>query len=138
MIIEIPDENSIIKWKYNDKDEWKSSEISELIKAYELFRNSEQVKGDKVKNMSNEEAIKNIVAYIYFNIEDIPEEVGKAFDVAITVLKERPQGEWIDKGEDMMIRWKCSECGRNDNHIYNFCPNCGADMRQEEKNEVTN
>lgn len=82
MIIEIPDENSIIKWKYNDKDEWKTAEISELIKAYELYA--------------------------------------------------RPKGEWVDKGEDMMIRWKCSECGRNDNHIYNFCPNCGADMRREE------
>lgn len=35
MIIEIPDDNSIIKWKKNDKDEWKSAEISDLIKAYE-------------------------------------------------------------------------------------------------------
>ncbi|MBR2248777.1 MAG: hypothetical protein IJ880_17485 [Bacilli bacterium] len=31
MIIEIPDDNSIIKWKYNDKDKWKVAEI----KAYE-------------------------------------------------------------------------------------------------------
>ena len=35
MIIEIPDDNSIIKWKYNDKDDWKIAEISDLIKAYE-------------------------------------------------------------------------------------------------------
>ena len=35
MIIEIPDDNSIVKWKYNDKDEWKVAEISDLIKAYE-------------------------------------------------------------------------------------------------------
>ena len=38
-------------------------------------------------------------------------------------------GEWIDKGEDYMIRWTCSNCGRRDTHIYNFCPDCGADMR---------
>lgn len=44
--------------------------------------------------MNKEEAIKNIVSYIYF-AEDIPEEVGKAFDVAITALKEKPHGEWI-------------------------------------------
>lgn len=35
MIIEIPNENSIVKWKNNDKDEWKAAEISDLIKAYE-------------------------------------------------------------------------------------------------------
>lgn len=35
MIIAIPNENSIIKWKNNDKDEWKYAEISDLIKAYE-------------------------------------------------------------------------------------------------------
>ena len=35
MIIEIPNENSIIKWKNNTYDEWKVAEISDLIKAYE-------------------------------------------------------------------------------------------------------
>lgn len=55
MIIEIPDENSIIKWKYNDKDEWKSAEISELIKAYELFGNTEQVKGDLISRSALKE-----------------------------------------------------------------------------------
>ena len=38
-------------------------------------------------------------------------------------------GKWIDKGEDYMIRWTCSNCGRRDTHIYDFCPDCGADMR---------
>lgn len=35
MIIEVPDDNSIVRWKKNDKDEWKSAEISDLIKVYE-------------------------------------------------------------------------------------------------------
>lgn len=35
MIVEIPDDNSIVKWKKNDKDDWKSAEISDLINAYE-------------------------------------------------------------------------------------------------------
>ena len=34
MIVEIPDDNSIVKWKMNDDDEWKTAEISDLIKAY--------------------------------------------------------------------------------------------------------
>ena len=44
-------------------------------------------------------------------------------------VRENVRGEWIDRGKDMTIRWQCSECGRKDMHIYNFCPNCGADMR---------
>lgn len=38
MIIEIPDDNSIVRWRYKDykdDEEWKSAEISDLIKAYE-------------------------------------------------------------------------------------------------------
>ena len=35
MIIEIPDGNSIVKWKYKDDEEWKRAEIYDLIKAYE-------------------------------------------------------------------------------------------------------
>lgn len=40
-------------------------------------------------------------------------------------------GRWIDRGKDMCIRWKCSECGRKDTHIYNYCPDCGALMIDE-------
>ena len=34
MIIEIPDDNSIIKWKYKDTDDWTTTEILDLINAY--------------------------------------------------------------------------------------------------------
>lgn len=34
-------------------------------------------------------------------------------------------GKWIDKGH---YRY-CSVCNYNNPHIYNYCPNCGADMR---------
>lgn len=35
MIIEITDNNSIVRWRYKDNENWKSAEISDLIKAYE-------------------------------------------------------------------------------------------------------
>ena len=43
MIIEIPEDNLIVKWKKNDKEDWKYAEISDLIKAYE-----ERPQGDKI------------------------------------------------------------------------------------------
>ena len=46
---------------------------------------------------------------------------------------EPKHGRWIDRGKDMCIRWKCSECGRKDTHIYNYCPDCGANMREVEE-----
>lgn len=46
--------------------------------------------------------------------------------------------EWIDRSDGGRIRYpfweryECSKCGaRSDNT--NFCPNCGADMREGEK-----
>lgn len=49
---------------------------------------------------------------------------------------ERKRGTWIDLGKDRAIRWQCSECGRKDTHIYNYCPDCGSDNREESDNEV--
>ena len=52
---------------------------------------------------------------------------------------ERPQGEWIREIHpyDKAYRLKCSVCGKwggltdeGYNHEFNFCPNCGADMRK--------
>lgn len=49
----------------------------------------------------------------------------------------RQQGKWI---YTKYYNWNCSECGKNptigmgyvQNHkeLFNFCPNCGADMRK--------
>ena len=48
----------------------------------------------------------------------------------------RPQGEWIkDEEHSITIEmFKCSICGcwGGANH-FNFCPNCGADMRGEKE-----
>ncbi len=79
MIIEIPDDNSIIKWKAVGEEDWNYAEISDLIQAYE----------------------------------------------------ERQQGEWIRRSE----RWyACSNCGLGFIgvclHGFNFCPHCGAYMRE--------
>lgn len=62
------------------------------------------------------------------------------FDRIDRVLKERerPHGEWTSNGNDLEAI--CSVCGEalpcSDEYDYetNFCPNCGADMREGESN----
>lgn len=49
-------------------------------------------------------------------------------------------GRWIEFETDWPPRRnRCSECGYTTNpwlaHVYNFCPNCGADMREPSKEE---
>lgn len=64
--------------------------------------------------------------------------------IKAVVINERPHGEWIDKDYGIGKCWAtCSECGESTNgeaqdHGFgydysfpNFCPNCGADMREE-------
>ena len=43
---------------------------------------------------------------------------------------ERKTGRWIDKSGGMASSWNyCSVCGNQQIYRYDFCPNCGADMR---------
>lgn len=42
-----------------------------------------------------------------------------------------PKGHW----EDCSNGWMCSNCNRDVSNESNFCPNCGADMRESEEGE---
>ena len=47
-------------------------------------------------------------------------------------------GEWIDRNGNSVFpfweRYECSKCGAKSENT-NFCPNCGADMREEGEQE---
>lgn len=68
------------------------------------------------------------------------DQVHFAINDAPTVDIDRPQGEWIEEyhGNGWNDYWDytCSNCGKKyekaDTVLYkaNFCPNCGADMRE--------
>ena len=47
-------------------------------------------------------------------------------------VRENVKGEWIEQEDDYYHYWECSECGFGVglDDIRNYCPNCGADMRQ--------
>lgn len=133
MIIEIPNENSIVKWKNAEKDEWKVAEISDLIKAYERPP-SEPEKVLVASVTFDEDKLKEIVE------TEVIEKI-KSGDLVIR-SEERPTGEWIygedDCGQD---GWFCSECGffvpwyyqyyeKDIDFIrdYKACPHCLAEM----------
>jgi hypothetical protein len=49
-----------------------------------------------------------------------------------TIDPERKKGKWIDKSGGIEGAWNyCSVCGEQAIDLYDFCPNCGADMRGE-------
>lgn len=81
------------------------------------------------------------------NFDELPEskaallEMIRNFDPAD--VKPVVRGEWIE-GEYVgevgdEIKWHCSSCGfavLSDEHpAWRFCPDCGADMRKEAKDE---
>ena len=69
-------------------------------------------------------------------IEDFMPEAKAWLNDALSIDIEPRRGEWktsnLPKGE---MKY-CSECGFGqyikDERTYNFCPNCGADMRERE------
>ena len=53
---------------------------------------------------------------------------------------ERKKGKWIGEPKDgieaMFFKPKCSVCGFESAEVKNYCPNCGADMRGEDDEQV--
>ena len=106
--------------------------------------------------IEREDAIKALrVAYFDKRIQsakDDPCVIDAMTDWAIRQIKAipsaRPKGEWVEREvfEDAVINeWqsaRCSECAKYHTTPYmyyfdnfNFCPNCGADMRGERADE---
>lgn len=83
--------------------------------------------------MTREEIIESLENIKYINAYHRCRE-GIAIDKAIELLKEPEQkkGQWeeIRNAYGEIEGWTCT-CGREVKCKYNYCPNCGADMRGE-------
>ena len=104
-------------------------ENEEAITILEVYRDDAVVKAIKYKGLDETQELTK------FNWDIV-----RAFNMAIKALK-RPHGEWLDNstliissicGSLGISSKSCSVCHRvqTDTFINNFCPNCGADMRE--------
>ena len=51
-----------------------------------------------------------------------------------TIEPERKKGKWIVSHIPDSMLWECNQCGFDCGaHSFNYCPNCGADMRGAKK-----
>lgn len=85
--------------------------------------------------MTRDEAIKILSNRDSFGIpKGYTSGYAEAIDMAIKSLKSWDEGavhgKWIDKGHGNI--YACSKCGEMWLGVggYNYCPNCGADMRE--------
>jgi len=82
--------------------------------------------------MTREEAIE----CLNFQNEKFFGGQSEVLKMAVSALSEnkgedRPKGHWIYLNGVWPYRWECDQCGSLSKLNFNFCPDCGVDMRGE-------
>ena len=78
---------------------------------------------DKAKGIKNEDTLNGLCGAIAI-LFDLP-----------SVIPQEKTGHWIDRSDGGRIKYpwmeahECDKCGEYGSAAWNFCPNCGADMR---------
>ena len=86
-----------------------------------------------IENLPSAQPESICVAKVTMTDEQVKEAFEKATCQILAVQPERKKGKWIDKSGGIEGAWNyCSVCGEQAIDLYDFCPNCGADMRGEQ------
>lgn len=86
--------------------------------------------------MTRFEAIEHLKNIAIYSVQDgYTDGARQALDMAIKALEEpeRKKGEWITY-RYLRENWsecECDQCHKYVKVAYDYCPNCGADMRGE-------
>ena len=80
--------------------------------------------------MTNEEAIRNITAYVYMECLNMPEQVIKALAMASKALERQipKKPAYIKEHNVIYFDWRCPCCQReyaNSSHGIAYCVDCG-------------
>lgn len=91
--------------------------ISRSFVLKQIFEEQEKLKTDNDDLWEQNKAYFKGLAYANRLIIDAP-----------TV--EQPQGKWISQEDDdlKISDYRCNKCGRYQDDITNYCPDCGAKM----------
>lgn len=83
-----------------------------------------------MKYISQEAAIENAIAQMRISkSEECMRE--RLLNLETIDVREVKRGRWITKPYMMGNTQYCSCCDENYGRKYNYCPNCGADMREK-------
>lgn len=88
---------------------------------------SAENKGDLISRQAVMECFKKWRPYMATRLCEFEKEL-TAIPSVENKGEDRPKGHWI-YWSGSPFRWECDKCGGLFKTDFNFCPNCGADMR---------
>lgn len=105
--------------------------IDALLRRSEISNDSDTIsRQDAIKTINNVRDVCDTES-----LDDYRDLLVECFEVLPSAQLER-NGKWIKEYEGWFTDYpyKCTNCGKYSRARYHFCPNCGADMRDEKNN----
>ena len=103
-----------------------------LIDADAILKKLQKLKAGMALTRDNDKTIsKQIKTYLLFQMIGIDFAIDEIRNAPI--IEKRQKGEWKMPYETTTMVSRCSLCGSYGQRTLNFCPNCGADMREDKR-----